>query len=49
MGGECGMYGGGGRCIQGLVGRPDGKKRTGRYRRIMLNRIFKKWEGHGLD
>jgi len=32
-----------------LVGRPDGKKPTGRYGRIILKRIFKKWEGHGLD
>ena len=32
-----------------LVGRPDGKKPTGRYRRIILKRTFKKWEGHGLD
>jgi hypothetical protein len=32
-----------------MVGRSDGKEPTGRYGRIILKRIFKKWEGHGLD
>jgi hypothetical protein len=49
MGGACGTYGGDGRCIKSFGGGPDGKKPTGRYGRIILKRIFKKWEGHGLD
>ena len=38
-----------GGAYRGLVGRLDGKKPTGRYGRIILKTISKKWEGHGLD
>ena len=33
MGGECSTYGGGERCIQGLVGKPEGMRPAGRPRR----------------
>ena len=33
MGGACGAHGGGERCAQGLVGKPEGKRPLGRPRR----------------
>ena len=33
MGGACSAYGGEERCIQGLVGKPEGKRPLGRPRR----------------
>ena len=33
MGGACSTYGGGERCIEGLVGKPEGKIPLGRPRR----------------
>jgi len=33
MGGTCGAYGGGERCAQVLVGKPEGKRPLGRPRR----------------
>jgi hypothetical protein len=33
MGGECGMYGGEGRCLQVFVGRPEETRSLGRPRR----------------
>jgi hypothetical protein len=38
MGGACSAYGGEERCIQGLVGKPEGKRPLGRLRL--------KWEGN---
>jgi hypothetical protein len=32
-GGACGTYGGEERCIQGLVGKPEGNRPLGRHRR----------------
>ena len=46
MGGACGAYGGGVHRV--LVGKPEGKRPLGRPRldgRIILRRIFRKWEG----
>ena len=33
MGGACSAYGGGERCVQGLVGKPEGRRPLGRPRR----------------
>jgi hypothetical protein len=49
MGGACGTYGGGGRCIQGFGGENRWKETNLKIGKIILKRIFKKWEGHGLD
>ena len=48
MGGACGMYGGQGRCMQGLVGRPDVKRPIAGLvvgGGIILKWIFRKWGG----
>jgi hypothetical protein len=38
VGRTCGILGGGEKCLQGLVGRPEGKRPLGRPRR--------RWEGN---
>jgi len=51
MGWACGTNGGEERCIQGLVGRSDGKRILGRPRRRWednIEVIFKNWDG-GTD
>jgi hypothetical protein len=54
MGGASGKYGGEKRCIQGLVGKPDGKRPFGTPKcrwGITLKHYYKKWDRgrHGLD
>jgi len=51
MGGACSAYGGEERCIQGLVGKPEGKRPLGRDRRrwednIKMNRQSMRWAEH---
>ena len=41
MGGACSAYGGEKRCIQGLVGEPEGKRPLGRPRRRWEDNIKK--------
>ena len=46
MGGACRVYGGKERCIQGLVGKPEGKRPLGRPRRRWEDniKIDLKWD-----
>jgi hypothetical protein len=53
MGRACSTNGGEERCIQGLSGKPEGRRPLGRSGiggRIILKLIWEKWDlGHGLD
>jgi hypothetical protein len=48
MGGDCSAHGEGRGVYRILVGKPEGKRPLGRLRprwRIILKRIFRKWDG----
>jgi len=48
IGGACGTFGGEESCVQGSVGKPEGKRPHGRLRRRWednIIRIFRKWDG----
>ena len=47
MGGECGTYGGEDRCMQTLVGKPDGKRPLGRSRHRWEDNIKMHLKGMG--
>jgi hypothetical protein len=47
MGGACSAYGGEEKCMQGLVGKREGKRPLGRPdvgRRIIISSIIRKWD-----
>jgi hypothetical protein len=49
VGGTCGTHGGGERCLQGLVGRPEGKRPLGRPRRTWEDNIKLDLREIGID
>jgi hypothetical protein len=49
VGGTCGTHGGGDRCLQGLFGRPEGKRPLGRPRRRWENNIKMNLRKIGID
>jgi hypothetical protein len=49
VGGTCGTHGGGKRCLQRLVGRPEGKRPLGRPRRRWEDDIKLGLKEIGLD
>jgi hypothetical protein len=51
MGGACSTCGGEKKCIQVLVGKPEGKRPLGTHRRRREDniKIFREWGGGGMD
>jgi len=49
VGGTCGTHGGGDRCLQGLVGKPEGKSPLGRHRRSWEDNIKLDLREIGID
>jgi hypothetical protein len=49
VGGTCGTHRGGERCLQGLVGRPEGKRPLGRPRRKWEDNIKMDRREIGID
>jgi hypothetical protein len=49
VGGTCGTHGGGERCLQVLVGKPEGKRPLGRPRRRWGDNIMMDLRNIGID